>query len=373
VIIESENDGLFSSKVDHLLDNLKHVVASEINIDIVEAALDNKIFVAQNSGMSEEYATKVKHAMQSALNKLLVRKAKSFAWKTPLASLIFGIAVWSIEGMVWGAISVAAVLLFSFLLHRWSIRKLLIDVLEKPEHTKRAMKIATEGKGQWQAAFLLTLPSVALALGIGWILPTKPPFYSYNNELAATFSNNMVRIPGKNYEIGKYTVTQAEWQTVMGYNPSFFLSCGDTCPVDRVSWNMVQTFIQKLNAKTGGEFRLPTEAEWEYACYGGTKTEYCGGNDLNKVGWINDSFINDTTTTHPVGEKQANSYGLYDMSGNVLQWMQDKDGARDLHMLRGGIIYTKKESKMSAASRISRDPETSWVKGTGFRLARTIP
>lgn len=87
----------------------------------------------------------------------------------------------------------------------------------------------------------------------------------------------MVRIPGKNYEIGKYEVTQAEWRAVMGSNPSKHINC-DKCPVEQVSWNDIQTFIQKLNANTRKLYRLPTESEWEYACYAGSQTEYCGGN-----------------------------------------------------------------------------------------------
>ncbi len=122
----------------------------------------------------------------------------------------------------------------------------------------------------------------------------------------------MVRIQGKKYEIGKYVVTQSEWKAVMGSNPSHNNKCGDNCPVEGVSWNDAQEYIQKLNANTGRQYRLPTEDEWEYACYGGSKTTYCGGNDLNVVGWADgNSFWG---STHPVGQKQANGYGLYDMT-----------------------------------------------------------
>ena len=125
----------------------------------------------------------------------------------------------------------------------------------------------------------------------------------------------MIAIPGKNYEMSKYEVTQGQWQAIMGSNPSYFKSCGENCPVDQVSWNDIQEFLQKLNAKTGKQYRLPSEAEWEYACYGGSQTEYCGGNDLNSVAWNRD---NSNKTTHPVGQKQANGFGLYDMSGNAI-------------------------------------------------------
>lgn len=83
----------------------------------------------------------------------------------------------------------------------------------------------------------------------------------------------MVRIPGKNYEMGQYEVTQREWKAVMGNNPSKFGDCGDNCPVERVSWDDIQVFLEKLNAKTGKQYRLPTEAEWEYACYGGSQAK----------------------------------------------------------------------------------------------------
>ena len=179
----------------------------------------------------------------------------------------------------------------------------------------------------------------------------------------------MVRIPGKNYEIGKYDVTQKEWQTVMGTNPSKFTSCGDTCPVEQVSWNDIQEFLQKLNAKSGRQYRLPNEEEWEYACYGGNKTEYCGGSDPKAVAWYNE---NSNNTTHPVGQKQANAYGLFDMSGNVWQWMENKyDNEHDGRALRGGS-WGYGTGGLRASDRVNVDP-TFRYDGGGFRLARTLP
>ena len=125
------------------------------------------------------------------------------------------------------------------------------------------------------------------------------------------------------FKMAKYPVTQKQWVAIMGANPSDFE--GDNLPVENVSWDDAQEFIRRLNDSTGKQYRLPTEAEWEYAARGGNKGKdnnhkYSGGNDVDSVGWY---VANSNSQTHPVGMKQPNELGIYDMSGNVLEWCSD--------------------------------------------------
>ncbi len=119
------------------------------------------------------------------------------------------------------------------------------------------------------------------------------------------------------FSIGKYQVTQAQWQAVMGGNPSHFK--GETRPVENVSWNDAQQFLKKI----GNGYRLPTEAEWEYAARGGTTTEYSFGDDESKLGEYAWFSRNAGGQTHPVGQKKPNPFGLHDMHGNVWEWVED--------------------------------------------------
>ena len=120
------------------------------------------------------------------------------------------------------------------------------------------------------------------------------------------------------FSIGKYPVTQKEFEALMGYNPSYYKNCED-CPVGYVGWNEMQSYIQKLNTITGKNYRLPTEAEWEYAARGGNKSEhykYSGSNNVHEVAWID-------SKSHPVGTKKPNELEIYDMCGNVFETCSD--------------------------------------------------
>jgi formylglycine-generating enzyme required for sulfatase activity len=145
--------------------------------------------------------------------------------------------------------------------------------------------------------------------------------------------SNEVRI-GQDFYLGKYPVTQQQWEAVMGNNPSYFK--GGSLPVETVSWDDAQTFIQKLNALSGKKnYRLPTENEWEYACRAGSTSEYYFGDDASRLGEYAWYGSNSGQTTHPVGQKKPNDWGLYDMAGNVWEWT-DSWYNSSYRVIRGG-------------------------------------
>ena len=196
------------------------------------------------------------------------------------------------------------------------------------------------------------------------------------------------RVTLSDYYIGKYEVTQEEWREVMGSDPPElrFKGC-DKCPVERVSWNDVQEFIKKLNQKTGKHFRLPTEAEWEYAAREGNRSKgykYSGSNNISSVAWYGD---NSGSKTHEVGSKSPNELGLYDMSGNVWEWCSDwydenyysnsrrsnpkGPSTGSYRVFRGGS-WSNDARYCRSANRFIWFPDSRHIN-VGFRLAHSLP
>ncbi len=186
------------------------------------------------------------------------------------------------------------------------------------------------------------------------------------------------------FYLAKYLVTQKEWSRIMGYNPSYFKNCA-RCPVERVKWGDAQKYIDKLNRKTGKKYRLPTEAEWEYAARSGGKREkWAGISDESEPGDYAWHGANSGERTHPVGEKKPNGLGLYDMGGDVWEWMSDwfdphyyehspkenpqGPSAGDEKVLRGGSWFDD-PADLRASYRNGYPADKPSIYSFGFRLA----
>ena len=204
------------------------------------------------------------------------------------------------------------------------------------------------------------------------------------NENDRRSNESLHQITLSDFYIGKYEVTQKQWKEIMGTNPSVFSGC-DNCPVENVSWNDVQEFIKKLNQKTGKNYRLPTEAEWEYAAKGGNQSKgtiYSGSNSISDVAWFTE---NSGRKTHTVGQKTSNELGIFDMSGNVWEWCSDWYGNYPSgsqtnpqgpnpgtdRVYRGGSWYFNAVF-CRASYRNYRYP-FDWNNNLGFRLAVSSP
>jgi formylglycine-generating enzyme required for sulfatase activity len=184
------------------------------------------------------------------------------------------------------------------------------------------------------------------------------------------------------FAMGKFEVTQGQWQAVMGSNPSRFSNCGMNCPVENVSWNDVQEFVRRLSQRTGQNYRLPSEAEWEYAARAGTATAYFWGD-----GFDDQRANSGSSTTVAVGRYPANAFGLHDMHGNVWEWVEDvwhnnytgapSDGSARItggnqaqRVLRGGSWFNSQQI-LRSANRLRFAPNNGFY-GTGVRIARTF-
>jgi formylglycine-generating enzyme required for sulfatase activity len=208
-------------------------------------------------------------------------------------------------------------------------------------------------------------------------------FQMGSNETETEQPIHTVRL-AKSFALGKTEVTQAQWRQVMRFNPSRSNSCDD-CPVEQVGWDDAQAFISKLNELTGKIYRLPNEAEWEYAAKAGSNFKYSGGDDIEAVAWYSK---NSGLKTHPVGRKKPNAWGLFDMTGNVWEWVEDswhdsyKGAPRDgsawvtggdagRRGLRGGS-WGNDPNVARTAFRFSF-VSTFRFDLSGFRLARMLP
>jgi formylglycine-generating enzyme required for sulfatase activity len=224
-------------------------------------------------------------------------------------------------------------------------------------------------------------PEMVVVPGGSFLMGADP----FSN-LTSPIESPQHRVQIQSFAIGKYEVTQEQWYAVMGSNPS--QNKGRTLPVQQVTWNEVQQFIAKLNLKTGQKYRLPSEAEWEYAARAGTTTEWSFGNNVLRLGnyaWYDG---NSGSKSQAVGQKLPNAFGLFDMQGNLWEWTQDcwhdnyagapTDGSAwttgctdNSRVLRGGS-WNQPPADLRSARRFWYTPDDRFYIDFGFRLARDL-
>jgi len=224
-----------------------------------------------------------------------------------------------------------------------------------------------------QESFSNTIGQTFVYIKPGSFMMGSPP-----DELGRSVDETQHRvILSRGFYMQTTEVTQAQWRMIMGTNPSHYVDCGDLCPVESVSWDDVQKFIQFLNLRPGTRrYRLPTEAEWEYAARAGTTGSFAGGS-VDSMAWYLD---NSDDTVHPVGKKTPNAWGLYDMHGNAREWVHDwyaeypagsvtdpKGPPRAYYRINRGGGWNMPSFSCRSADRFINGPGTVSY-GMGFRL-----
>jgi len=246
-----------------------------------------------------------------------------------------------------------------------------------PIPTQAAIKAGSDFKDCEDCPEMVVIPSGTFLMG-----SKSDPFARVQ---PSTQEQPQHTVSIQTFALGKFEVTQEQWYALMGNLPSNFK--GRTLPVEQVSWDDAQEFIKRLNAKTGQNYRLPSEAEWEYAARAGSAADYSFGDDLNQLSrfaWFGD---NSGITTHPVGEKPTNQFGLHDMHGNVWEWTQDCwndnytgapadgnawiSGDCSRRVLRGGS-WTDYPRVLRAANRNWNSTAIRKLIYFGFRVARSL-
>ena len=254
-----------------------------------------------------------------------------------------------------------------------------LRVFDRANELDRQVQVQVTGEGTF------TLPG-GVSLEMVWIAPGTFQMGSSQGDSDERPVHEVTIRQG--FYLGKYEVTQAQWEAVMGSNPSRFSGCGD-CPVERVSWVDAQVFIRKLNEMEGeNRYRLPSEAEWEYAARAGSGTVYSWGNEIgnNRANCRGCGSRWDGEKTAPVGSFPANAWGLHDMHGNVWEWVQDcwngnyegapvdgsawESGACSARVLRGGS-WSYEPGYLRAAGRVGLTSGDRYSH-FGFRIARTV-